>query len=140
MDSRGFFSIDVIFAVTLLLTIAGVFSNVYSGRNQAATWIGVGMEAKSTCEKIAAAVNTVYANGSTSELYIDLPATISGHTYAISFDNLRREIMIDVPDVGITGSTAKAATTCKNIVLSILDPSKRVRVYLENNSVKVANA
>jgi hypothetical protein len=139
MDRQGFFSIDVIFAVTLLLTIAGIFSNIHSGRDQASTWIGAGMEAKLTCEKIATAVNAVYANGSTLELYIDLPATIGGHTYSISFDNLRREITIDVPDAGITGSTAKATTTCKNIVLGILDPSKRVKVYLENSSVVVVN-
>lgn len=139
MDRQGFFSIDAIFAVALLLTIAGVFSNVYNGRNQAATWIGVGAEAKSTCEKLVAAINTVYANGSALDLCIDLPATIGGHAYVILFDNIDREITINVPEIGITGSTAKATTTCRNITLGSLDTSKRVRVYWENSSVKVTN-
>ena len=140
MDRRGLFSIDVLFAMTLLLTVVGTLSNVYQGRDEAATWIGAGEEASVVCEKLAAAVNTVYANGSTSELYINLPDTIRGNSYTISFDNTRREITIEVPDVGITGRAAKAMTSCKNVAFGSLDPSKRVRVRWSGGNVEVTNA
>jgi len=140
MDRRGFFSVDALFAVTLLLVVVGALTNLHSGSNQAATWVSANGEAKLTCEKLAAAVNTVYANGSSFELYIELPATIQNRAYTISLDNSNREVTIAVPDAGVTGSTAKATVVCKNFAsISALTPSNRVRVYWENNSVKVTN-
>ena len=144
MDSRGFFSVDALFAVTLLLVVVGALTNLYGGSNQAATWASASGEAKLTCEKLAAAVNTVYTNGSSFELYIELPATIQNRAYTIFLDNSNREITIAVPDAGVTSSTAKAQVACKNFPSEnfpsgALTPSNRVRVYWENNSVKVTN-
>lgn len=139
MDRRGLFSVDALFAVTLLLTVVGTLTNLYDGSTQTATWASAGGEAKLTCEKLAAAVNTVYANGSSFELYVELPATIQNRAYTISLDNSKQEISIEVPGAGVTGSTAKATVTCKNFTSSTLTPSNRVKVYWADNSVRVIN-
>lgn len=139
MDRRGLFSVDALFAVTLLLGVVGALTNLYGGSNQAATWVGASGEAKLTCEKLAAAVNTVYTNGSSFEMYLEIPATIQNRSYTISLDNSKREIAIEVLGAGVTSSTAKATVACKNFTSGTLNPSNRVRVYWENNRVKVVN-
>jgi len=140
MDRRGFFSIDALFAVTLLLMVSGTLLNLYEGRGQAAGWISASGEAKMTCEKLAAAINTVYADGSASELYLRLPATIDNYVYTISYDPTHRQIIAEVPEVGITERTSKAAVACKNIMLENLDPSRQIRVRWLNGNVEVTNA
>ena len=140
MDRRGFFSIDVLFAVTLLLMVSGALLNLYEGRSQAVAWIGASGEAKMACEKLAAAINTVYADGPASELYLRLPATIDNHAYTISYDSTHRQIIAEVPGVGVTESTSKAAVACKNIVLENLDPSGQIRVRWLGGNIEVTNA
>jgi len=140
MDRRGFFSIDALFAVTLLLMVSGALLNVYEGRDQAAAWIGTSNEAKMVCEKLAAAINTVYATGPASELYLDLPATIDNYAYTISYDSTHRQIIAEVPELDIAGSTSKASVACKNILLENLDPSKQIRVRWSGGNIEVMNA
>ena len=140
MDRRGFFSIDALFAVTLLLMVSGALLNLYEGRGQAAAWIGAGNEAKMACEKLAAGINSVYATGPASELYLNLPATIDNYAYTISYDSTHRQIIAEVPELSITESTSKAALACKNILLENLDPSERIWVHWSGNSIEVINA
>jgi len=140
MDRRGFFSIDALFAVTLLLMISGVLLNLYEGRGQAAAWSSTADEAKMTCEKLAAAINTVYATGPASELYLDLPATIDNYAYTISYDSTHRQIIAEVPEIDITERTSKAAVECKNILLENLDFSRRIRVRWLGGNIEVMNA
>lgn len=137
MDRRGFFSIDALFAVTLLLMVSGMLLNLYEGRNQAAAWISAGGEVKMVCEKLAAAINTVYSNGPALELYINLPATIDNYAYTISYNSTNRQIIAEVPEVGVT---SKAAVACKNILLENLDLSKQIGVHWLNNNIEVVNA
>ncbi|KUO39751.1 MAG: hypothetical protein AVW06_00240 [Hadesarchaea archaeon DG-33-1] len=139
MNSRGFFSIDALFAVTLFLMISGALLNLYEGRSQAVAWIGANSEAKMACEKLAAAINTVYANGSASELYLNLPATVDNYAYTISYDSTHRRIIAEVPEIGITESTSKAAITCKNVLLENLDPSRQIKVRWLDGNIKVTN-
>lgn len=139
MDRRGLFSVDALFAVTLSLAVAATLTNLYNGTNQAATWASAGGEAKLTCEKLAAAVNTVYANGSSFELYLELPATIQNRVYSIYLDNSKREITIVVPGAGVIENMVKATVACKNFPSGTLTPSNRVRVYWADNSVRVVN-
>lgn len=139
MDRRGQFSVDAIFAIALLLGVVATLTNLYNGRNQVATWIGTNQEAKLICEKLAATINTVYTNGSTLKLYLELPATIQNHAYTISFDNSKREIIIET-SIDATDFTSNAKTACNNITLDDnLDPSKRVKVYWENDRVRLTN-
>jgi len=140
MDRRGFFSVDALFAVTLLLMISGGLLNLYEGRGQAAAWINAANEAKMACEKLAAAINTVYAAGPASELYLNLPATIDNYTYTISYDSTHRQIIAEVQELGITERTSKAAVACKNILLENLDFSRRIRVRWLGGNIEVMNA
>jgi hypothetical protein len=89
------------------------------------------------CEKLAAAIDTVYSNGPALELCINLPATIDNYAYTISYDSTNRQIIAEVPGVGVT---SKAAVACKNILLENLDPSRQIRVHWLNDNIEVANA
>jgi hypothetical protein len=129
MDRRGFFSIDALFAVTLLLMVTGVLINLYQGRDQVVAWSSAADESKMVCEKLAAAINSVYANGENSELYIDLPATIDNHSYTLSFDPTHRQIIANIPGADIAAGTSKASVTCKNVVIENLDFSKKIWVH-----------
>jgi hypothetical protein len=140
MDRRGFFSIDALFAVTLLLMVTGVLINLYQGRNQVVAWSSAADESKMACEKLAAAINSVYATGQDSELYIDLPATIDNHAYTLSFDSTHRQIIADMPGVDIAEGTSKAAVTCKNVMIENLDLSKKIWVHWSGGDIEVMNA
>jgi len=140
MDRRGFFSIDALFAVTLLLMVTGVLINLYQGRNQVVAWSSAAYESKMACEKLAAAINTVYATGQDSELYIDLPATIDNQTYTLSFDSTHRQIIAIMPGLDIAEGTSKAAVTCKNVLIENLDFSRKIWVHWSGNNIEVMNA
>jgi len=140
MDRKGFFSIDALFAVTLLLMISGVLLNLYEGRGQAAAWSSTANEAKMACEKLAAAINTVYASGPDSELYLDLPTTIDNYVYTLSYDSSHRQIIAEMPELGITERTSKAAVACKNIQLENLDFSRQIWVRWLGGNIEVMNA
>ena len=140
MDRRGFFSIDALFAVTLLLMVTGVLINLYQGRNQVVAWSSAADESKMACEKLAAAINTVYATGQDSELYINLPATIDNQTYTLSFDSTHRQIVADMPEYDIAEGTSKAAVTCKNVMIENLDFSRKIWIHWLGSNIEVMNA
>jgi hypothetical protein len=135
---RGFFSIDALFAVTLLLMISASFLNIYEGRNQAAELMGARLEAKIVGEKLAAAINTVYANGSDFELRIALPLKIGSYYYRIKFDNTTRQVWVENSAWG----TVSAGVVCKNVenfVLGLLNLENIIRVYWVDNQIKVVD-
>ena len=140
MDRRGFFSIDALFAVTLLLMVTGVLINLYQGRNQVVAWSSAAEESKMASEKLAAAINSVYATGQDSELYINLPTTIDNHSYTLSFDPTHRQVIANIPGADITEGTWKAAVTCKNVLIENLDLSKKIWVHWVGNNIEVINA
>ncbi len=135
-NDRGFFSIDAVFAVTLLMMVTVSFLNIYQGRNQAAKLMGAEFEAKAVGEKLAATINTVYANGSNFELRINLPQKIENIDYSITFDNTKQEVIVALPSVGVT---AKATVTYRNVSIGSLDLSKSIRIRWVGNNVEVAN-
>lgn len=142
-DDRGFFTIDAFFALILLVTISGVLLNAFEGREQAANRVSAAQEADMACEKLAAAINTVYANGSNFELRLDLPPEVRGYSYTITVDNHQRAVTAENSDVGITPSVAKAAIVCKsieNVALDFDNLSRTIRVYWLDNQVRVVNA
>jgi hypothetical protein len=136
---RGFFSIDAVFAVTLLLMISASFLNIYAGRNQAAELMGARLEAKNIGEKLAAAINTVYANGLDFELYVNLPSKIGNYFYQISFDNTMRQILVENSAWG----TVSVMAVCKNVenfVLGQENLGNTILVHWVGSNMEVTNA
>lgn len=138
-DTRGFFSIDALFAVTLLLMISASFLNMYEGRKQAAELMSARLGAKLVGEKLAAVINTVYANGPDFELRVDLPENMGNYRYQITFDNTVRQISVENSAWG----AISVGVICKNVVNFVLGPENlenTLRVYWEENQIKVVNA
>ncbi len=139
LRERGFFSIDALFAVTLLLMVSTSFLHVYDGRKEAAELTGARLEARIVCEKLAAAINTVYANGSNFELDVDLPSKIGSYFYQVKFDNTARQVLVENSAWGTVG----AGVVCKNVdnfVLERENLENTIRVYWVENTVMVVNA
>lgn len=137
-DNRGFFSIDAMFAVTLVLIISTSFLNLYEGRKASAELMGARLEAKMVGETLAAAINTVYANGSDFELRVDLPENVVSYGYQITFDNTTRQILVENSAWGSTG----ARIVCKNVQNFVLGPENlenTIRVYWADNQIKVVS-
>jgi hypothetical protein len=135
-EKRGFFSVDALFALTLLLIITASFMNVYEGRRGAAERIDERLEAKIIGEKIAAALNTTYTAGANFELSIDLPENIGGHTYQITFDNADLQISVISPRLG----TIRVGNACKNVANFVLGPENlgnNIQVYWVGNQIMV---
>lgn len=138
-ENKGFFSIDALFAVTLLLIISTSFLNLYEGRKAAANSMGGRLEAKMVGEKLAAAINIVYANGSNFELYVDLSDNIVSHFYQITFDNDTRQISVENSAWG----AVNVGVVCKNVedfVLGSENLENTIRVYWVENQIKVVSA
>jgi len=139
LRERGFFSIDALFAVTLLLIISSSFLHVYEGRRGTAELMSARLEAKVAGEKLAAAINTVYANGSNFEVDVDLPQKIGGYFYKIEFDNNARQVVVENSAWGSVG----ARVVCKNVsdfVLERENLGNTIRVCWVGNIVTVVNA
>ncbi|MBA7604352.1 hypothetical protein ES703_11472 [subsurface metagenome] len=139
LRERGFFSIDALFAVTLLLMVSSSFLHVYEGRRGAAELMSARLEAKIVGEKLAAAINTVYANGSNFEIDVDLPQKIGSYFYNIEFDNTARRVVVENSAWGTVG----VGVVCKNVwdfVLERENLENTIRVHWVENIVMVVNA
>jgi hypothetical protein len=95
MDRKGLFSIDALLAVTLLSLVFMSFMNLYEGRNQAAQLTGARLEAKMVGEKLAAAINAVYAGGENFELLVNLPENLGGYSYRVTFYPTERQVLVE---------------------------------------------
>lgn len=134
---KGFFSMDALFAVTLLLLVSASFLNAFEGRRQAAELMGARLEAKLVGEKLAAAINTVYANGPNFELRVNLPGSIRNCAYRIAFDNSVRRISVEN---SFWGSVA-VGVVCKEVRNFVLGPEnlrRTILVYWAENQVMVS--
>ena len=95
-NPNGFFSIDAMFAVTLLLMIVLSFTNVYEARTQMAELMGAKLEAQALAEKIAGIVNAVHAGGENMEIRFRLPELIEGRFgYVVYFNPLERCVVVE---------------------------------------------
>ncbi len=138
-ERRGFFSIDAMFALTLLLMVSAAFLNIYEGRRASAEAVGANLEAKMIGEKVASAINTVYANGPNFSLKVDLPENIGSYAYKISFDNITRRISVENAAWG----TVKVPVACKNLknfVLSQENLGRQILVFWEGVQLRVVNS
>ncbi|GAI55596.1 unnamed protein product, partial [marine sediment metagenome] len=97
------------------------------GRRGAAELMSARLEAKIVGEKLAAAINTVYANGSNFEIDVDLPQKIGSHFYKIEFDNTARQVVVENSAWGTVG----VGVVCKND-----DETMRRSVTANNASIE----
>ncbi len=125
---------DLLLAFALLVLVFSSLSNLHRSRLIVAKSAETTLEAKVVGEKLAASINTVYANGPELELRIDLPEKIGGDEYSVSFDDSTREIVVKPS----SGPEVKTGVVC-NVLIHQLDPSKPIRIYWENDRVEVAN-
>ncbi|KXB06599.1 hypothetical protein AKJ52_01950 [candidate division MSBL1 archaeon SCGC-AAA382C18] len=135
LEERGFFSLDGLFAMILLLLIVGNFVNIYQGRSEMVEDTRKRLEGKMINEKLAGAINTVYATGKPLTLNIDLEENILGEEYTIDFNNNSRDTLIKIS--GKTKSLATSDVIPENIQLKNLDSPKKVRIFWENSKIKV---
>jgi len=140
LDRRGFFSIDALFVLILLVTISGVLLNVSENRAETVERVGLAYEANMIAEKLAAIIDTVYANGGGSpdfELELDLPPLSTGHNYTVSFDSDNREVIVDISGVN---ANARASVIPRNVVFGNVDPNQTVVVRWVAGNIEVVNA
>lgn len=137
-ENSGFFSIDALFALTLLLTITAAFLNVYEGRRESAEAIGANLEAMMIGEKFASAINAVYANGPSFSLKIELPENIGKYSYKIYLDNNTRHISVE----SLACGTVVVSVVCKNIKSFVLNQEnlkRQILVFWEGSQLRVVN-
>ncbi len=137
-EDKGFFSIDALFAVTLLLIVTASFLNVYQGREASAEAMGSGLEAKMIGEKLASAINAVYSNGPNFSVNVELSENIGSHTYSISFDNSVRMLSIE----NSIWQPVKVPVICKNVknfVLNRENLGRQILVFWEGAQLRVKN-
>lgn len=130
---RGFFSVDAIFALTLLMVVCSSFLHVYQARMGEARGIGEGLEARMIGEELAGAINAVYSNGSGLELRLSLPQRLTPLT--LSFDPSAGEVVVEGK-----GETVRVGTVCNNVenfLLTSENLGKPLRIYWEENQIRV---
>lgn len=148
LGRRGSFSIDAFFALLLLLTASTMLLNAAQGGGQIANKNVATQEADLTAEKLAAAINTVYANDPSFELCIELPDNIrvinedyvaSYENYTISLDLNSREIFIADLE-GVSSEVVRVPIIPQNIYDFDLGPenlSSSIRISWIDNVIMV---
>jgi len=137
---KGFFSIDGLFAIIMLLLVVGTMINIYQGRSQMATQARKNLEGKMIGEKLAGAVNSVYSTGEPMTLNIDLPENIIDDSYSIIFDETSRRIVLRHGVAGDGSEIARSWSVPSDLNISDLDFSEEIQIFWENSMIKVNNA
>lgn len=141
VDMRGFFSIDAIFALFLVLTVTGMLYNSAQESREVAMNLARAQEKKMAVEKLAAAINIVYATGSTLELHrLELPENVIGKDYSVTFDSDNRLLKSEY----VTGTSEDLVVSApvipkavENFVLSPENLSGNIRVFWKDNRIQV---
>lgn len=132
-NPNGFFSIDAMFAVTLLLMIVLSFTNVYEARTQMAELMGAKLEAQALAEKIAGIVNVVHAGGENMEIRFRLPKfTGGGFGYVVHFNSLERCVAVENAQVW---GTVIATVGMENVVMRYAGENVLYSAQFENSLV-----
>lgn len=140
LRKRGFFSIDALFAIILLLLIVSTLINLYQGRAQVAKDSRAKMEGKMVSEKLAGAINTVHASGNPLTINLDLPENILNQEYTIEFNQSNRNISLE-----FSGGENSSDYTAASVVVDeleipeTLDLSQEIMIHWIGNKIKVKN-
>lgn len=127
-EKKGFFSIDALLALTLLLVVSTLLITLSEERRKFAESIETNLEAKIIGDKLAAAINSVYVNGPNFSLSLNLPENIG--LYRIFSDNSAGLLTIE----SINGGVIEINTTCKNFKNFVLDREnfgKKIQIFWE---------
>lgn len=129
---RGFFSLDAIFALTLLMVVCSSFLHVHQLRMEEAREVGEELKARMVGEELAGAINTVYSNGPGLEVRLSLSGGLT-----LSFDPSAGEVV-----VWRGGREVRVGTVCNNVEAFLLTPENLegpLRIYWEENLIRVVS-
>ncbi|KXB05696.1 hypothetical protein AKJ50_00225 [candidate division MSBL1 archaeon SCGC-AAA382A13] len=134
-DVRGFFSIDALFAFLLLIAISTALLNAASSEQQIAEQTAEVQNKNMVVEKIAAAINSVYVNGSELTLTFSLPENIMETDYIVRGNSENRVIFAENSE-----EIARAQVIPKNFGNFELGPENlenKIQVYWKDDIILV---
>ena len=114
-NSKGFFTVDAFMALFLLTTVVTALLSTYEARMEVADSLGLNMEAKMVCEKIAAAVDAVYVGGPGLSLRFELSRGVR-ENFVVYFDRDERAIVAENSEMGVSGAVTRAPVVCNNVL------------------------
>ncbi|MEM0359679.1 MAG: hypothetical protein QXG22_06745 [Candidatus Hadarchaeales archaeon] len=132
---RGFFSLDAIFALTLLMIVCSSFLHVYQARMEGAREGIEELEMRMAGEELAGAINTVYSNGAGLELKLMLQARSS---FTLSFDPSTGRVVVKKG-----GKSLTVGTVCNNVEAFLLTPEnleRPLKIYWRENRISVVSS
>lgn len=140
-DDRGFFSVDAFFALLLLITVASGLLTLAQESKESAQEIARLYKQDMSAEKLAAAINTVYAKGSPLELRFTLPENTLGEKYSLYVSSENRIIIVENSQNGLSLPIAKAhiiPTNLPSLTLGYDNLSKTILIKWVDNTIKVS--
>lgn len=118
MDNRGVMTIDLLFAMLLIIIVAGSIITIVSERADTASQTEELSKARMTADNVAEAINKVYSSGTGHSINVSLPDNITDKEYYIDVNSSGVYVKIG-------GMIGKAYITPKKISKSYhLDESK----------------
>lgn len=139
-DDRGFFSVDAFFALLLLITVASGLLTIAQESKERSQDIARLYEQDMSAEKLAAAINTVYAKGSSLELRINLAENALGENYSLRLDTKNHMIIVENSQNGLSSPIGKAHIIPINlptITLGHDNLSKTILIQWADDNMKV---
>ncbi|MEM4188539.1 MAG: hypothetical protein QXN56_05230 [Candidatus Hadarchaeum sp.] len=132
-EKRGFFSVDALLALSLLVIIATSLITLSEGRRKSAEAIEIHLEAKMIGDRLAAAINSVYVNGPNISLSLKLPENIGPYQYRVSSDN-----SVGLLTVESSVEVVEIRTICKNFQNFVLERenlAKKIQIFWEGSQL-----
>ena len=118
MDNRGVMAIDLLFAMLLIIIVAGSIITIVSERADTASQTEELSKARMTADNVAEAINKVYSSGTGHSINVSLPDNITDKEYYIDVNSSGVYVKIE-------GMIGKTYITPKKISKSYhLDESK----------------
>lgn len=137
LKNEGFFSIDALFAIIMLLLAVSSLVNIYQGRSQMAQETRINLEGRITSEKIAGAINMIYASEGPLKLKIDLPQDLTGKEYTTDFGD--HSVFVENSAAGLSSDLTSAAIIFDRIKKEDKDLSEKIEIYWERDEIWVKN-
>ena len=118
MDNQGVMAIELLFAMLLIIIVAGSIITIASERADTASQTEELSKARMTADNVAEAINKVYSSGTGHSINISLPDNITDKEYYIDVNSSGVYVKID-------GMMGESYITPKKISKSYhLDESK----------------
>lgn len=139
-EERGFLSIDALFALVILLLILSTIINIYQGRAHMASETRGKLEGKMISEKLAGAINVVYATGEPVTVNLKLSDNILGEKYIPQYNSGSRKVFQQFTknDLGSRFTTASVIPPNVDIAPD-LNTAQKIRIFWENDEIMVRN-